>query len=746
MCATKRRGPCKLANLPVHLRQAALLLCLCLLGALSLPAREQVTIQKAGTNTQVRAASAWLDGSSPNDNNNGDPSMQVRALTGQPQRALVLFDLSLVPNAGVKSATLALYVVTPPAADRTYSSRMVSSFWYEPDVTWNVRVNTRPWGAPGGDFFASPVTSASVTTTSTSVSWDITKQVQSWYNGAPNYGSIITDGDENSGTAVTTIFSSMNDITPASRPLLTLTFLQNVANLTATPGDTRVTLNWTYPTPIGTILENYTGVLILRRQGAPVDKADAPTDLGALPAVCTTIGTGTVVFANNTGATTFTDDATDTCGSPANGNKWFYKVFTRDAAGYWSTNPAGLAAPLDGSSAFSVETCALPNVAGSTQACLWTVGTHAASLAAPALNPGWQVAAGTGTNLLIVVNATSGERLYPPVSLSGAINGRAPIVDSLDSSLGKKVAYIADQDNLVYAVDVTTGQILWVRNPTGLITNAFQGGAAVVLKRYASASYTLPNDLVILGTHNGASTAANRIVALDGNTRSVRWTVAGNAGSVPPMDIISSTPSVDYVHNAIWVTTRSAAGTAQPSLWKINANTGAVLFTANLGDIDSSPSLSAFSDLLLAGTNGGILYAINPATGATLGSYNGGDGAIRGFPVAMAWSSPFNIVFCTNTLVQGVSFNAATNTFTPLWTTAVAGPSAPIVYGKIYVGSSDGKIHEIDPFTGVDGKQRAVNPASPSVVGDPSIDVLLLRIYVAATASNQHSYAFTIPF
>lgn len=728
----------------ILVRNALLLGALLVFTASGVGAREQVTIQKTATNAQLRAADGWADAASTGTNHGADATLQVRKGAGQARRALVLFDLSIVPNAGIKNATLTLHIVTPPGSTRTYEAHIVSSFFNEPDVTWATRVNTRPWGAAGGDFDATATSTTSVTNASTSASFNVTQDLKSWYNSTANYGTLIKDSNEGGGV-VTTIFSSKEDATPVNRPSLTLTFLQNVTNLTATPGNAAITLNWSYPTPIGTVLEAYTGVLILRRANFPVDKGSIPTD-GVVPALCSTVGTGTVVFTNNANATTFTDNAADTCGGPTNGQTWYYKVFARDSAGNWTANGPGLAAPREGGSTYTAEACGVPNPPGSTQTCLWMLGTHTTTLAAPGLIPAGQVVIGGGTNQLFNVDATTGARLYPAVALSGAVFGRSPVLEAIDSSIAKRVTYVADQDHLLYAVDISTGQILWLTNPTGLTTNAFLMGPAVIVKKFAGAAYTLANDLVIVGTHNAASTTTNRIVALDGNTGAVIWTVTGNSGVTPAMDIISSTPAVDYIHNAVWVTSRSAGGALQPSLWKINPNTGAVLFTANLGDMDGSVSITPFADVLFVGNNAGTLYAINPVTGATLQTFAGGDGAIRGFPDPVSVFSPFTVVFSGTTKVQAVTYNSFANTFTALWNTTVTSPSAPIVFGKVYVGSSDGKIHELDLATGADAKQRAVSPGYPAVIGDPAIDTTLLRVYVSTTTNDQRAYACSIPF
>jgi hypothetical protein len=86
--------------------------------------------------------------------------------------------------------------------------------------------------------------------------------------------------------------------------------------------------------------------------------------------------------------------------------------------------------------------------------------------------------------------------------------------------------------------------------------------------------------------------------------------------------------------------------------------------------------------------------------------------------------------------------------FVPVWTTAITAPSAPIsVTGLsfVFVGSSDGKIHELALATGADVKDEVAN-TGPTIgtVGDPSIDEALSRIYV--TTTDQRAYAFIIPF
>jgi PQQ-like domain len=787
---------CRYGVRPVAALAATLLL---LAGVCPLGAREQVVIQKGTSgNTQLRAADSWIDGTAGNQgtNHGASATLQVQSRTNQAQRTVVLFDLSIVPNAGIKTATLTLNMVSAPSNARTYSANLVTSFWNEPDVTWLNRVATTPWGAAGGDFDNTVTVNAAIPTAVAPVSWNVTTMLQTWYNGTPNYGFLIKDNTEGGGTTRTTQFSSKEDATAANRPKLTLTFLQNVANLTATAGNNAITLNWAYPTPIpaaqgGSILEPYAGVVILRRATAPVDKASFPADGAAPPALCSTVGTGEVVFVGTLANMSFTDNSTNnTCagagGAPANGTFYYYKVFTYDTKNHYSSNPAGLPAPRDGGSVFTAEAGAMPNPPGTTEALLWMIATHSAVQAAPGIEPGSQIDIGTDTNQLFALDSTTGAHVYPPVSLGGIITGRPPILDASITSIGKQVAYVAAQDNYVYAIDTTTGAILWLSDPNGSTTNLFQGGAAVQLKSLSGAAYTFANDLVVVGTRNGGTTSGNSILGLDGNAGTVQWTHNGTPGATTALDIISSTPTIDYTNNAIWLTSHANGGAGQPNLWRINPLNGAVIFSGNFNgiDIDSSPTLTFNADVLFVGTNGvtappasvidGRLYAINPKAssvapvvspavqGAVVAFYDdGNDGSVVGFPFVTTTVPPYTVIYTTNTKVHAVSFDPTTNTFTRLWTTTIfAAPfptcnagvcslSAPVVAASVnmvYAGGSDGFLYELNLSTGALVKKVVVDTNYPAVVGDPALDVTNQRVYVSTTTNDQRSYAIAIPF
>ena len=732
---------------------------LALLPAAPVIARETIVLQKSGTDSQARGADATLIQATPNSNNVGN-TLTVASATGANERAIVEFDLSRIPNVGIKQAMLTLHVTTAPPASAgtlTYQAYDVTNFWQSNVVSWNTRVATTAWTTAGGDIASSATATASVTNASTTAQFNITTDVQNWYNGSTNYGTIIKDNAANDGFS--TVFGS-KEASNATSPELDVTFVQNVTGLTATPGNASVTLNWNIPALIGTAVgsETYTGVLILRRTSSPVDKSSVPTDT-QVPAMCATVGTGTVVFEDSTGKTTFTDNASDTCGAPANGTTYFYKVFLHDSSNYYSDQD------ITNGSTFTEEISATPAATvAAEQNTQWIAATFATDLASPSLIPGTVAAMGSQTNLVFFINAVTGLREFVPVSLGGSIASRSPLIDAASSSTGQDIDYLTDQNGLVYALNTDTGVIDWVVNPISSGTLTLQGGPAVQLKSIAGGS----NDQVFFGSRITTTTSANQIFALNGNTgANASWSpltgpISTTNEGAQNLDIINSTPLVDYVHSVVWITSRSACGTSQPSLWQVNPSTGAVKAIANLGDIDASPTLTFASDVLFVGTVGdsivsstctagnSTIYAINPSTGATLASYASTDGPIVSYPVVIGYAPPYVVIFSGATAVHALSIDTSrpTPVFATVWNTTIANPSAPmstIGLNYVYVGSSDGMIHELMLTTGADVKDEVTNVGpTKGTVGDPSIDEVLSRIYV--TTTDQRAYAFTIPF
>src|SRR5207302_7787790 len=114
------------------------------------------------------------------------------------------------------------------------------------------------------------------------------------------------------------------------------------------------------------------------------------------------------------------------------------------------------------------------------------------------------------------------------------------------------VAYFGSQDGYVYAVNTVTGAQLWKSALLPTTGGMIQGGVGIGLKSVGLTGVT--NDLIFAGTSNVSSDAAyksdNKVYALDGNGNSGTTTIVWTFNPLD-MDIISSTPYMDYVNNAV---------------------------------------------------------------------------------------------------------------------------------------------------------------------------------------------------
>jgi len=75
-----------------------------------------------------------------------------------------------------------------------------------------------------GAHAAIPTSTTTGTTNNVSLTWNIQADVQAWVNGTSNYGTLIKDGTESSGTARTATFASEENATTANRPQLVIDF------------------------------------------------------------------------------------------------------------------------------------------------------------------------------------------------------------------------------------------------------------------------------------------------------------------------------------------------------------------------------------------------------------------------------------------------------------------------------------------------------------------------------------------
>src|SRR6266566_1736628 len=557
-----------------------------------------------------------------------------------------------------------------------------------------------------------------------------------------------------SANALSPLYGSRENIV-ANQPTLNLHYLRDVTMSAPTLGISEITLNWTFP--MGSTNANYDGVLFAKQAGS-VAPSFAPADgtvynTGAQPVAGQFIAANTGAFAT---VSAFDENGDNSIVLP--GTQYAYKAYTHDA-----TAIAGAASPAAPHYSFgTTSTQTNTTVTGGGANKNWSYKTSATTLAAPALDPGNIVVTGGNDNIVHAMSVTNGQRNYQPGGTSGliggAIQGRPPLIAAGDTSNPTcknvcAVAYVAGGDGTVYAFRADTGALLW---QTAVLTtgagSGFLAAPAVEVKSFSGVGYLNAFDLVIVATRNvgAGSTTNNRIFGLNGNTGATVWTF--NPGN---MDIVNATPYIDYVNSMAWVASRSIGGIGQPSLWKINTNTGSLSASFNLNDIDQAPTQNFDGRVIYVTTNGGVLYAVrtdinNCATGsAALGV------TPRGFPIPVETAAlNDDVFFSTSTGVSKIHViyplaACAPVTFTVSpggWVNpAITNPSSlmftpPPQAEFMYVASSDGHLYKINPTTGANAANRLINAGA--TIGDPSFDTVIQKFYVGD--STGHIFSFDL--
>jgi hypothetical protein len=277
-----------------------------------------------------------------------------------------------------------------------------------------------------------------------------------------------------------------------------------------------------------------------------------------------------------------------------------------------------------------------------------------------------------------------------------------------------------DQSGRVYSVDAAVGATNWTTNLSAK-ANAIQAGIAAQMWAYSDLAFqgAYTTDVLFAASRNtsitncGTATTNNKLFALRADTGAVLWIF--NDTCTYPIDYIVGMPYVDYVRNRIYVATRGTGST----LWILSTLDGSVVQQIALGNLDTSPALSVDGATIYVGSASGLFYAVD-ATTFTASSYNLGS-AVKSV-IWEDWANAGRMYFTTMDGNVWCLQHDGGASFTQVWKIAVAGASTPLFLDKLYVGSSDGRLHEFD----TDGANGKVFPASGmldgSTVGDVSTE------------------------
>jgi len=165
--------------------------------------------------TATAIKDAYIDESAPSTNFNlSELLVRTAGYPTQNARSYLGFDLSVIPPAAIVSASLKVYVTTPPTAPRKYEVDIVHGTWNESAITWN----SQPWMG----FRCSTV---KVNATTGWVSFDVTQAIRGYVNRWYSVeGFVIRDEMEYDGKGpIGTRFASREYQDQNLRPVLTIT-------------------------------------------------------------------------------------------------------------------------------------------------------------------------------------------------------------------------------------------------------------------------------------------------------------------------------------------------------------------------------------------------------------------------------------------------------------------------------------------------------------------------------------------
>ncbi|MEK6608255.1 MAG: hypothetical protein AABZ30_11380 [Myxococcota bacterium] len=378
------------------------------------------------------------------------------------------------------------------------------------------------------------------------------------------------------------------------------------------------------------------------------------------------------------------------------------------------------------------------------------------------------IANGTATSLL-TLDSNLGTVLQTTTGVGAITNRPTPV----KFSNGVKAAFVANNTGYVFRINPDTGACVWktfigrtsaagatINFPTGdgtcpgSVTAACSGDQAVaqptVRFNVVGGAYVESGSIVYAPTRYATTgpgcgtTTRNRIYALDAVTGAPVWVF--NRFASPndynnPAATVLPPYNLSFISGAVlpdvWDDACGAAGirdviyagsttaTTQSTLWAINANSGALVWSTTVGGLVTAPVLSynsALCERLYVGTDASSTTAanksrlksigltstvcgVNPVpctlwTSGTTGNAAFNSAVTLNFSAVNAGAHAGKIVVTSNKTLTIVQDNGATSadvcTYAP--GTAQAVRSMPYLFpaqGKAYVGRADGLVAQV---------------------------------------------------
>ena len=419
-------------------------------------------------------------------------------------------------------------------------------------------------------------------------------------------------------------------------------------------------------------------------------------------------------------------------GSAANGTKYHYAIFVEYGGAMFTAGKFLQARPFN----------SLPGPVK------WAYSTGAASMAPPGLRFFSGVAyvyAVSNDGVLHSVNGGGTGGDWPagwiPFDLGAPAQARPPVVPFAVGGATNGAAFVGAQNGVVYAVDAVSGTEEWRQSIASMVQAAPAGNFVF---------YDGPaKDLIFVGTRSSSS--PNTLEALDVTSGAAVWSFDNSAaygGDNKDIGIISGGASVDYANRRVIFTSRAKSGGSSNTVWCIDFDSGlpSIFWAKAYGDIDGSPIL--LGTTVYVGTNAGVVYALDAATGDVNWSLPLADGAIKSFIFPQFGSN--NLVASTNGKIWSIADSGASgavNLGWPVTSAEVLSPSTPLYVpgsSMVIVGSGDGNLYQMDVITPLPTSSVTLGDGT-AAVGAPTMDLLNSMIYVGSDEGVIYGVEFPLP-
>lgn len=325
---------------------------------------------------------------------------------------------------------------------------------------------------------------------------------------------------------------------------------------------------------------------------------------------------------------------------------------------------------------------------------------------------------------------TAGDIAWQVNAPQGVVFQNDPVIADLSFG-GGVVVFSTTNEGRVICLDAETGTILWlslrVRRPT-CSDDTIIASPVVQLWDFSNAAFkaAIPDDdlVLVVTRYECGTTTENRVYALNASDGTTRWVF--NNPQIADMDYGAEGCAVDYATNTIFCGTNlPVANPAQHTVWAIDTRNAGLKWSVNAGSILSRPQVR--SDRVYVGNTDGLLLARNAISGAPLWSLD----LTPAVPVGITrdvWAelrAPFAdrvLAVDAGGALHAVVDDGVTIPVAPLWSTdpglsvSSLGAVAPTL-GKLYVGMSDGTIHQLSYSTGISENSTLVKAGAPVSMG-----------------------------